>query len=686
MSLSTQPMLHEDHHGIWRWLALLGLAAVVLIAHGGSLWDGIFLDDHWQRVASRDYGWTPHDLIESATIDFSGRWNRIWWQDEPLVWRYARPIGMLAVKLEYLLMQGNAVGIHACGLGWHLLTAWLVYRLAMWGGLSLGWAFLAAVLFAIHPHGTFAIAWTSARNAVVNACFLAAALLTYIKATQAPDTPNWPRTLIRWLWPIGFWILALLSRETGIIFPLIILAVDASLGGWMQLRRRVPVYLVVGLICIAFLYWRLVIFEVAAVPIVYFSRPEGLSYLPWAASKLLYLLFALIFHTPMIMGPVTAGRISVEIVVLHAVFVLLLAGIAGWYLWASRGYPTRWVWPLWMVAAFIPVVPVFAAPHFAYLGMIPQAIILAIMCRHVARNWRVGVTTLLVIATLWSLFIYRVCLRGAFRSEQLVFADVVAQTPKPRPDSRVFLINLPMANSYASLTLREALARPNLEACTLTLATHPLMMDQPSTVEVLSDHEIVVSSLAQPYFSGLSGGMFLHVLRGGSPLKQGDVVREEDFDAEVLEADEQGVRKFKFTFREPLASEHYLFYVCSPVRAAYRLRFDKPAAGLEARDADRLPTPADAGYDFHHAATTVALMRADPILSRLNEDRLSDEGRDDAVREWWTRIDGPRLYGEWLDYQQRFATELAEQRRFLFVFDVVSSLIRSDLFLTGGNK
>ena len=53
--------------------AALGLLAVVLAGHGVSLWDGLFFDDHWHRAVSRRHGWGFSDLIDSATVDLSGR-------------------------------------------------------------------------------------------------------------------------------------------------------------------------------------------------------------------------------------------------------------------------------------------------------------------------------------------------------------------------------------------------------------------------------------------------------------------------------------------------------------------------------------------------------------------------------------------------------------------------------------
>lgn len=620
----------------WRrdLLALIGLLAVVLVTQGGSLNDGVFLDDHWQRAASRDLGWSFHDLIESATIDFSGRWNRFWWQDRPLIWRYARPVGMLIVKLEYRLTGGDPVAIHAIGLGWHILTGWLVYRLALWAGLGIGWALLAGVFFVIHPHSTIAVGWTSARNAVVSGCFFAAALLLYALASIGPRAPTVnqaqaapPLRGFMFGCAILLWILSLLSREAAIVFPGAVVFLDLAYGGWIHLRRRLGVYALLAIIAGAFLYWRLFAFSVAAVPDVYFIRPQGLDYLLWAGSKLLNLLFAQVFHTPMVMGVATKGQWSAAAIWAHVAMVILLAGIAAWYIAATRGRRDRWLWPACTALAFLPVLPVFTAPHFAYLPAIPYAIALTLMCRGIVQRWRPMVTVLVVAATLWSIGVYRVALRGIVRAEQLVYADVDSTTPPATPGTRVFFINLPIVATYASGVLADHWRVPDIRGYTLTLATHPLMMDRPSTVEVVDDRTIVVSTPPPGYFAGFIGHMFLRVMRKESALPPGAVIHGEEFDAEVLAADAAGIQKLKFIFRRPINSKQYIFYYCTPDRPARRLRFDSP-----------LSTP------FVVPATT------------------------DSDLAW----------------QQDHAPMLRDRSRFFTIMNIIARVIRSDLYLTGG--
>jgi hypothetical protein len=80
----------------------------------------------------------------------------------------------------------------------------------------------------------------------------------------------------------------------------------------------------------------------------------------------------------------------------------------------------------------------------------------------------------------------------------------------------------------------------------------------------------------------------LKITGAGVRFEPGMIVRGKLFDATVLEmADGGGVTKLKFTFHEPLDRSDYYFYVSTPERPAYRLRFDPAfdAAALAAETA-----------------------------------------------------------------------------------------------------
>ncbi len=605
------------------------LALLVLAAHGASLWDGLFFDDHWHRVTVRELGWSFHDLVESATFDLPGRLTHLWWQEQPLQWRYARPVAMLFMKLEWFLAGDSAFVVHACALAWHWGTAVLVYALAARVLRRPKVSLLPAALCGITPHSVF----LAARTALSGGFFLLAALLTSPRTLPTPPDPNAaPTPPRRFSWflfaAVALWLVALFSRETGIIFPLIAFALDLSLAGWRYVLRRWPVYLLLAALTAAYLYWRLLVFPTRGVPDIYFTAPHGPEYLLWAGAKLLQMLFAQVFYTPLFLGVATYTGSATAAWLTYAVMTVLLTLVAWWYVVASRGTPARWLWPLWVVAAFLPVIPVFIMPHFSYLPAAAYAVLAALLLARVPGRWRYVVGTLVIGGMLWSHFVYRTVWRGVVRAEQLVYADIRSTTPAT-PGSKVFFINLPIAGIYAPVALRDMWHRPDVEGYVLTFAPHPLMMTGSSTVDILNDHELIVTTSAPGYFSGLSGRMLLDGMRPGHPLTLGLVVPGPEFDTTIVAADERGATQLHFTFHHPLASSDYTFYVSSPQRPAYRLDLAAvgpgpiPLSGTAAEDqAWRVSHAADLAarnWYFRIIDLAARAVRSDVVLTAPTE-------------------------------------------------------------------
>ncbi|MFQ5806911.1 MAG: hypothetical protein ACE5I3_10720 [Phycisphaerae bacterium] len=674
-------------------LATVGLFAVVFITHAGSLDDGLFFDDYWHRATLRELGWGFNDLIESATFDLrpGSRLADLWWQEQPLQWRYARPVAMLFMKFELLLSGGNPVGVHVCGLTWHALTTVLVYLLATWAIGHRGWAFLAGALFAFQPHSVFGVSWIAARNALLGGFFFLAAIYVYASASAMRNNDTAALPIGRLLAALVLWGLALLSRETAIIFPLLAPVLDLTSGGKRLFVRRLPAYAAIGLLAGAYLYWRLLVFPVASPPNIYFTAPSGPTYPLWAAGKLLHMLFALVFQTPLFLGLATAGAPASSQVGVYGVMAILVAGVALWYVLASRGVRARWFWPVWAGAAFVPVIPVFVMPHFAYLPAAAFAVMIGVMLYRLRGWWRPIVTTLVIAATLWSFGIYRYLWRGIVRSEQLIYADIRTNTPPPKRGAKLFFVNLPVAGIYAVVAMREAWGLDELEGYVLTFAPHPLMMRHPCVVEQIGDRELTVSTEPPGYFSGLSGRMLRDGMRPDSALRAGTVVKGELFDTAVVAGDEDGITKLKFTFHRPLDSDDFYFYVSSPERPAYRLRFDPPIASIDEAAATLFQRARAEDRDVRIAAREeiarltrpLAIQTASPIQADLRDPQLAADEALDRVEACWRSVGASQLLRQSAAWNKEHAPAIRQRARYFQIDDFARRIIRSDLFLTG---
>jgi len=602
------------------------LIGATVAAHGWSLWDGMFLDDHWHRLQLQNDDWSLSAMLDATTI-IPERFIETWWQEKSIQWWYARPFSIFVAKVVYHLSGGSVKAWHAISLSLHLVSTFMVYSLCWQLTHRRRWSVVGALLFVVHSHSVYALGWLAAQNAVLQTALTLAALLCYVRASrlqlypwaddkqdeQQSDSPSLPRTRSSMHWPaytatIGFWSLALLSRENAIVFPVFIVAFDWAFGGWQHVRKRFGAYAIVAIIGAAFLVWRLIYFY-HPMPEFYVRRPDGFGYLLWCLAKLMHYTTAVVWLSPMSVGP--SGRFDP----FHEVpgdcalmFAILAIMSAGYYL-ACRRAPGYWIWPLWIFLALLPAVPIVAAPHTGYMPSIGFAVamILGPALRDKIRpvsigRWSPVVATWFLVATIIYMPIYRAMWNSFFAAERLTVASVAASPPQSEATD-LFFINLPFANIYAQLHLAEVLdprsvpdpqtrstvqmgSMPNQVSATdailqanpfrchvLTYSPGLLRVESPCYLTQLDAYRFKVAIDGRPYFSGALGRFLIESMRTGGRMRTGETTQGRLFDVEILRADEDGVRELMFTFHEPLASSRYCFYVTTRQCGAARVHF-----------------------------------------------------------------------------------------------------------------
>lgn len=208
--------------------ALLALA--VLAAYANALWWGTFQFDDYNVIVFRDgvHSW------------------QAWWRE---LGHGIRPLLKLTYTLDWTLGWGER-GFHLTNLCIHLgnvLLAWELSRryLARFPGLrsrAAGIAFAVALLYALHPAHTEAVAYISGRSSSLMALCYLGGLLAYLAGRDAGGA--WGRLLRFGATPLLF-VLALAAKETAITFPLALLLAERAWGGNARqaLRRQWPVWL-----------------------------------------------------------------------------------------------------------------------------------------------------------------------------------------------------------------------------------------------------------------------------------------------------------------------------------------------------------------------------------------------------------------------------------------------------------
>ena len=213
-----------------RWQTLASavlLAAAAVLAYWPALAGGFIWDDETLV--------TGNDLVKSAD-----GLRRIWFTTQPIdYW----PLTNSSFWLEWRLWGMHTTGYHATNLLLHIGSAWLVW--AILKRLSIPGAFLAALLFVLHPVNVESVAWIAQRKNTLSMVFFLLSILWFLKfdaglAGREPETPPAAAKRRRggravpgqpdrsrtghWYWlSLAAFVLAMLSKGSVAILPAVLL-------------------------------------------------------------------------------------------------------------------------------------------------------------------------------------------------------------------------------------------------------------------------------------------------------------------------------------------------------------------------------------------------------------------------------------------------------------------------------
>lgn len=133
-----------------------------------------------------------------------------------------RPLAFAVLAFNWTLSGTEPFGYHLLNLGLHAGVTWLLYILlqellaSLPEGKSV--AFAAALLFAVHPIHTEAVAWVVGRAELLAAGFLFAGWILHLR-----DRP---------IASLACFVLAMLSKESAVAFLPLLLVGDYATGKW----------------------------------------------------------------------------------------------------------------------------------------------------------------------------------------------------------------------------------------------------------------------------------------------------------------------------------------------------------------------------------------------------------------------------------------------------------------------
>ena len=240
---SARPTATNSSNSALRWLKRLALpvllAAIAFAVYVPSLKYGFILDDH--RFTA-----DPRIQESGHFLDYFS--NYVWAQFTGGPPSFYRPVFVLWVRLNYMISELSPWGWHLLSILKHLAVAivlgLLVYRLLR-DRLA---ALFAATLFVLHPSHTESVSWVTVPDPLLTLTLLLSLLffLRYVDAqSTAPVSVKKSQKAKReankssgvWLLASGAaYFAALLSKETGIIFPVVLLV--AILGAFSPAAQK----------------------------------------------------------------------------------------------------------------------------------------------------------------------------------------------------------------------------------------------------------------------------------------------------------------------------------------------------------------------------------------------------------------------------------------------------------------
>ncbi len=204
---------------------LAGVALIVLAAFlayfpalsGGFIWDDNTLLTDNQIIRASDGLW--RFWFTAKVTDYWPMTNTTFW-------------------IEWRLWGMNSTGYHVTNLTLHIVEALLIWIILR--KLSIPGAFLAAMIFAVHPVNVESVAWIAQRKNLMAMLFFLLSILFYLRQffsscsdnaqrsrhTPCADTAHGVSGLLigRWYWlSLAAFVLAMLSKGSVAVLPVLLL-------------------------------------------------------------------------------------------------------------------------------------------------------------------------------------------------------------------------------------------------------------------------------------------------------------------------------------------------------------------------------------------------------------------------------------------------------------------------------
>lgn len=517
-----------------------------------------------------------------------------WWTDLDVRINFWRPIPSLTHWLEYRAFGHSTVISHLIGIGFYALNIFLVYRLLaryLKNAVPLA---LAVAIYALDDAHALNIVWIANRNETIGGIFVMAALLSFIRfREEAATTKTGPKFA---LLSLLAYACALLSKESGLVVPLFILAhvvVFPEKPGQSLVARVRPFFgllVACGVISLVFLYVYFVVLGHGANTVYYLNpgKNPGL----WASN-----FFRSGFYHAVILATGVPLHVLSSTPVRDypaAAVALGLLTLAFWALalkWLRTDRPLRF-FILTMIAGQVIVTTSFPDPRNLLLPSIGFAYMVARVMEEAALrfeatkerkfraiSWTLGALHLVLAPVLCQVCIYVVgTFDGRFRSISTSLVETIDYQQLPPEKYEVFFLNWHQREVTAlfGLYLRRVLPTGIVDYTPITHNPQLTYLDklhrglggerihyhalsyaiEGVDVRVENEHEIIIRPKRGSYFPTV----FELLYTTGKPWVEGQTFDPGPYRATIEKMNSEGdVTEVRFTFPEPLSSPRYYF-------------------------------------------------------------------------------------------------------------------------------
>ncbi len=321
---------------------------------------------------------------------------------------YYRPITKTINTIEFAFFGDSPAGYHFVSVLLNSLVVIAFFYLLIGMTSNLRLAFAAALLFAVNPAGADAVFWVYARTHLLSALFCILSLIYYRKQ------------LI--LYSLALFLLALLCRESSILFPIVLILYELIFPGKKSIRKYFDLWPYFLLALIYFIMRLQIIGE--APPLTDLSIYEWFNTVAVIIKRYLKIMIfpdAAIIRYPLVIFK----EINSEVIVSY--IVLIIAIVIAVLLW-KKDRPVLF-WYLWF---FLWIAIWFNVGKFGEFLIAEKGIYLAsagmsvVIARQILRS-PYARRILIVICLIYFSVTF---VRGTYwRSEKVFFGELVETSP-----------------------------------------------------------------------------------------------------------------------------------------------------------------------------------------------------------------------------------------------------------------